>query len=256
MTKALAPHKPTAVVAAEAEPSKPASLMAFAEMALRSPDITVEKLQAVLGMMKDAEAADAEAQFNQAMLRLQPRLPRIKKNGVVEYQDKQGKPLPAYTYAKWEDVDAAIRGIMHEEGFVLSFDSKRNMDGGGVIVYGELRHEAGHVEKREFALPLDTGGGKNNLQGYASSLTFGKRYVTQMLLNLIYEDQDDDGVKGGAPETLTPEQKAAILKLAGEVKADLPAFLAYMKAPTVEMIPAADYERATRALEQKRRAKV
>jgi hypothetical protein len=45
---------------------------------------------------------------------------------------------------------------------------------------------------------LDSSGGKNNIQGMGSSFSYGKRYTTTALLNIVTEGEDDDGARGGA----------------------------------------------------------
>ncbi len=195
----------------------PMSLLNFVAQAVSDPNIDVGKLEALLRMQREIVADDAKTQFNQAMARLQPKLPRIKKNGVVEYPVDKNKPqgpkAPAFNYARWEDVDAAIRPLLHEQGFTLSFNTRQRAgDGGGVVVVGELLHVGGHAKTAEFALPLDTSGGKSNLQGYASSTSFGQRYCAKMLLNLVFENEDDDGVSGGMVfVTVEQQQQLATL---------------------------------------------
>ena len=201
------------------------SLFDFVAMAVKDPSIDVAKLEALLRMQREITADESRIQFNQAMMRLQPRLPRIKKNGIVEFNDKSGNPKPAFKYARWEDVDTAIRPVLNEEGFSLSFNTApRTGEGGGVTVTGELLHVGGHSKSASIALPLDTSGGKSNLQGYASSTSFGSRYVAKMLLNLVFEGEDDDGVRGGM-EFITPEQAAQIDALIDETKTNKEHFL-------------------------------
>ena len=66
------------------------------------------------------------------------------------------------------------------------------------MVVGVLRHEAGHKEEAELVLPADVSGGKNPVQAVGSSLSYGQRYVTKLLLNLASRrlGEDDDGQIG------------------------------------------------------------
>ena len=54
-----------------------------------------------------------------------------------------------------------------------------------------------HGGRHVGALALDAGPGRNNLQAMGSSLSYGKRYCTEMLLNIVREGEDDDGRLGG-----------------------------------------------------------
>lgn len=232
------------------------SLLGFVAMAVKDPTIDVAKLQALLTMQREILADEARTQFNQAMNRLQMRLPRIKKNGVVEYPVDKNKPdgpkREAFKFAKWEDVDAGIRKLLNEEGFSISFNTAPRVgDGGGLTVTGELLHTAGHVKTASMTLPLDTSGGKSNLQGYASSASFGSRYVTKWLLNLVFEGDDDDGVAGGK-SYINTEMKQRITTLIREAKADLEKFLIFARAQSVDEILVEDYARVVNMLEKKK----
>lgn len=233
------------------------SLLGFVAMAVRDPNIDVAKLEALLRMQREIVADDAKTQFNQAMARLQPRLPRITKRGRVEYPVNKNQPdgpkALAFTYARWEDVDTAIRPILNSEGFALSFNTRQRVgDGGGLVVVGELLHVGGHAKTAEMALPLDTSGGKSNLQGYASSTSFGSRYVAKMLLNLVFEGEDDDGTAGGK-SYINEHMKERIVELLQESKADVKGFLDFMHASCVDEIEVADYTKAVNALQTKLR---
>jgi hypothetical protein len=197
-----------------AAPDSPStSLLNFVALAVKDPSIDVTKLEALLRMQREIVADDAKAQFNRAFLRLQSKLPRITKRGEVEYKGQK-----AFKFARWEDVDAAIRPVLAEEGFSLSFTTQpRQGDGGGLIVTAILRHAAGHSTETSIPVPLDSSGGKNSMQGYGSSLSYGKRYAATAALNIITEGADDDGKRGGT-RYITQEQTEelrALMKDAG-----------------------------------------
>jgi hypothetical protein len=99
------------------------------------------------------------------------------------------------TYAKWEDINDAIRPVLHEHGFALSFRVKRVEN--AISVTGILSHEDGHSEETTLELPSDTSGSKNAVQAVGSSLSYGKRYTAMALLNITSRapmDRDDDGL--------------------------------------------------------------
>lgn len=189
-------------VAPAAESNEATSLLGIIARAASDPAVDVEKMAALLGLQERVVARQAEAEFNQAFIRMQAALPRIKKDGTLEYPVDKNKPdgpkRKIASFAKWETIDAAIRPILETEGFALSFNTiPRPGDGGGLIVTAILRHRGGHSTETSIPVPLDTSGGKNNLQGYGSSMSYGKRYAATAALNLITEGEDDDGVRGG-----------------------------------------------------------
>ncbi len=246
-------------IAARPEPALPSaslpessSLLAIIARAASDPQVDIAKMQALLDMQERIIAKQAEAEFNQAFTRLVVRLPRIKKDGQVSYPDKQGNPKLAFKFAKLETIDSAIRPLLDEEGFSLSFNSVPRADGGGIIVTGTLRHTSGHTQSASIPLALDASGGKNNLQGMGSTFSYGRRYTTMMLLNVITEDEDDDGKLGGT-EFVNAAQVAEIEQLitSGGIPRD--PFLEWIGAVRVENIQAADFTTAKNALLKKAR---
>ena len=214
---ALTIPPPTRAVAIQEGPG--ALLTAIVQMA-RDPSVDADKLEKLLAMQERMEAREAERQFNQAMMRLPPI--HVKKNGTIDLTSKEdraagraGKSVP---FAKWEDMAAVVEPLLEREGFRLSFDSiPRPGDGGGLIVTGRLSHRDGHGRTASMPLPLDSGPGRNNLQAIGSTLSYGKRYAAEMLLNIVRDGADDDGVRGGQ-RFIAPDQAqeiAALMKRAG-----------------------------------------
>jgi hypothetical protein len=87
---------------------------------------------------------------------------------------------------------------MAEEGFTLSFDSKPHDR--GITITGTLLHRDGHSRSATMLLDEDRGPGRNNLQAMGSTLSYGKRYTAEMLLNIVREGDDKDGRAVIAPK--------------------------------------------------------
>lgn len=234
----------------DAAPEPPANnMLAVIERAAVNPAVDVQKMQQLLDMSERLQVRQAEIEFNQALARLSARMPRVKKNGRVELGQGKG----SYPFAKWEDIDRIIRPLMTEEGFTLSFNSAaRTADGGGLIVTGTLLHRDGHSIAASIPLALDTGPGRNNLQAMGSTLSYGKRYCAEMLLNIVREGDDDDGVAGGS-EPISDEECAELSRGLQETKSNLDIFLDYMGVAAIPDIQKRDLTRARNAIEAKRR---
>lgn len=230
------------------------SMMQMIERVVTNPNVNVEAMKAVLDMNRQLMRDQAERTFNQQMALMATEMPRIKKKGKVEYLvdskgPKDGPKQEAFKHARWEDIDAGIRPLLVKYGFSLSFTTEpRSGDGGGLTMVGRLSHKDGHFIEGRLAVALDNSGGKNNIQGMGSSSSYGKRYVTCMMLNIITENEDDDGT--GA-ECISTEQAVEIDLKIVEVKADKAAFLKYLKVPDVLSIRAKDYPKAITALKAK-----
>jgi hypothetical protein len=176
-----------------------AALMAAIIQFASNPAMDLDKFERLIALQERAEDRQAERAYNAAFVRLQGRLPRIKRDGSLEYPtDKtktDGPKRPISKYAKWETIDAGIRPILTEEGIGLSFRiAPRIADGGGLNVSAVLRHIGGYKDIGDpFPVSLDTSGGKNNAQAYGSSLSYGKKYAAFAALNIITEGEDTDG---------------------------------------------------------------
>lgn len=222
--------------------------LAVIAAAARDPQVDVAKMAALLELKERIDAKQAEIEFNQAMTRLQPRLPRVKKNGKIDLG--RGNPIP---FAKWEDVDFIIRPILAEQGFTLSFSSKPAPN--GVLMVCTLSHAAGHSRSSEMLLPPDAGPGRNALQAIGSARSYGKRYLTLDILNIVTEGEDDDGNKA-FPLTGDQVEKVRTLMDACEMDpASKRKFLEFAGASTIETIQRHRFNDVMEALRKKHRQK-
>ena len=207
-------------------------------------------------MQERLEDRDAEKEFNEAYARLQRALPRIDKKGEVKYPVNKNQPdgpqKHAFDYARYEDIDGLIRPLLNEEGFSLTYNTEPQANG-TILVKGALLHVGGHAKQAQIGpLPLDTSGGKNNLQAAASTFSYGKRYCATMLLNLVFEGEDDDGMRGG----MIFITKADVAEIEAEIEArgiDLPKFLEYLGVAELANIQAEDKAKAMNAVMLKKR---
>lgn len=203
----------------------PPSLLNFIASAVTDPAIDVTKLQALLDMQKQVVAAEAKRVFQVALHSAQREMPRVSKLGTID----TGKGI--MKFARWSDIDLVLRPIMERHGFALSFTSDAR-EGGGAVVTATLQHLLGHEMTASMSLPLDTGPGRNNLQALGSTLSYGKRYLAEMLFNIVRIDEDNDG--NGAPdrpEYLTTGEIGELNGLIKETKTDPKRFEAFVGLP-------------------------
>lgn len=189
-------------------------------------------------------ARNAKEAFASAFSEMQGDLPEI---------EERGKGHGNITYARWEDVNDAIRPVLSRHGFGLSFKTGRAAD--KITVTGILTHREGHSEETTIELPADQSGSKNAVQAVGSSTSYGKRYAATALLNLtsrLREDADDDGASAGAGEKISEKQLSKIRGLVEETNADIAKFCRYFRIPALPDIPASRFDDAVRALEAKR----
>jgi len=215
-----------------------AGFLAVIERAAINPDVDVEKMQRLLDMQERILNKNAEIAFNQAMARLQPVLP------VIEKKTKGHNSK----YAKYEDIEQKVRPLYTEEGFSLSFDSKRIDD--TITYYGTLSHVEGFSKTAQIDLPGDKTGNKNDIQAKASTLTYAKRYLISMLLNIVTVDEDDDGHKGGT-KTISPTEIKVLEDMIKRSGADREKFLGHLGVRNLEDLPDREFKKAETALQAK-----
>lgn len=159
-------------------------MLAMIERAARDPNVDVGKMEKLWAMKEHADAIHAKQAYDAAMANLQTELPDIPERGKAMVNGSV-----RYTFALWEDINAAIKPILSKHGFALTF---RIQPGEHIAVTGVLSHKAGHREETSISLPADTSGSKNAVQAVASSTSYGKRYTAGALLNLTSHGEDDD----------------------------------------------------------------
>lgn len=170
------------------------SLLDVIAKAARDPAVDMDKMERLFAMHERMQTRQAEVSFSDAMARMQPELPTIKKNGAIMHGEKK-----ISDFAEWPDINKAISPILSAHGFSLSFKPSNNNKQPSVTAV--LRHREGHKEEATLELPLDTSGAKNAVQAVGSSLTYGKRYAAVLILNITVEGEDDDG-SAAAPKTI------------------------------------------------------
>jgi hypothetical protein len=198
---------------------EPTNMLAVIARAAADPRTDVAKMQALLSMQKDIMADDSKRAFNLAFIALQNDLPSVGRDGKIEIRQKDaqgnrenGRVQQSTPYATFNNIMKTIKPLLNRHGFALSFSTEPAGD--RILVKGLLEGH-GHERSTAFPLPAETSGSKNNVQGWGSSMSYGKRYCTIALLNIVSdaaEDADTDGhagnfkpAKGGGMAEAPPE---------------------------------------------------
>ena len=244
--------------ATEVTPEHPAemasSLLAVIARAAADPHVDVDKMQRLLDMQLALMARAAEASFNQALARLQKRLPRITKRGMIGRGTDREIP-----YAKYEDICEVTLPLLYEEGFTVSYSERLTSNGNMMEVVATFRHIDGHSQTGSAFVPLtDDSGGKNKVQGGGSVYAYGQRYAYSKFLNIVTEGEDDDGTQE-AMRPIDEKQVGAIIDMIADIKDNGQAFseagfLKLMKVNKIEEITRGDFDKAVSALKDKRRS--
>lgn len=240
-------QEPSAPVVAEST-----SLIQVIERAASNPNVDIEKMERLLAMAERMNAKQAEVAFADALAALQPNLPYISEKGAIMVND-----VVRSTYARYEDIMQVLSPLLGSHGFSLTFDTAKP-DSGLTCYSGTLTHKAGHSRTATIYLPTDQSGSKNTVQALGSATSYAKRYLVQMLLNIVSRGQDDDG-QSATVEYITESQAADLQALIEEVGANKDGFLKWlstklkMTVDGLDKIPAKAYKDAVAGLESKRK---
>lgn len=221
------------------------NLLSVISRAAADPNVDIDKLERLLQVQERVIERNARAAYYAALAELQPELPVVSERGGIK--DRNGNVQS--TYALWEDVNEAIRPILAQHGFSLTFKVRRTE--GEIITTGVLAHREGHREETELSLPTDASGSKNAVQAVGSSTSYGKRYTAFALLNITSTGEDDDGQKGGAPDPVDNVRHKLLNDLADAVEADKVKFCKHLKIDSLKALPADKYDYALGLLKEK-----
>lgn len=170
-----------------------ASLMEVIMRAAKDKDMDVGKLDRLLDMHQRMCAVEAEQKFNVALTKAQAEMPMVIKKSV--------NPQTGSKYAKLEAVKIAIAPKISEHGFSLMFSEGKSDNPLKIRVLCDIRHDGGHSIQRHLDLsPDDTGQkgmpSKTKIHGEGSTFSYGCRYLTTMIFNIIIIGEDNDGNQG------------------------------------------------------------
>lgn len=189
------------------------SMLAMVERLALDDRVDAGKLETVMRVANQQQDREQEKEFYRDKNRAVRAMPVIRKDGkivIANKQDPNNRALDRVQghFEKWTDVQRAITPVLDANKMTLTHrightESK-------TIVIAVLTHDNGFREESgEMGLPLDTSGGKNNVQGAGSSQTYGMRYTTRAICGLRFEGgQDDDGLGIALPDEPLNDQQA------------------------------------------------
>jgi hypothetical protein len=205
-----------------------ANMLAVIARAAADPNVNVEKMRELLNMQKEIVAEEARTASIRAFIALQNDLPPIGRDGRIEIRAKDNKGertgavQQSTPYATFNNIMTVLKPLLKKHGFGLHFvtEPMANMPD-RLLVKGILEHDLGHVRTTTFPLGIEQSGSKNPVQGWGSTMSYGKRYCTIALLNIISEapeDRDTDGNPNKA--TLQPKKGGGFVDVEDAPKLD------------------------------------
>lgn len=219
--------------------------------AAKDPAIDSQKVRELWQIAREIRRDQAEMAFNTAMTACQAEMPVV----VGKTKNSQTGSF----YAALEEVDRVARPIYTRHGFALSFGTADCPIQGWYRETCTVSHRDGYSRERFADLPPDLVGIKGNpnktgVQGFGSTMSYGQRYLTKLIFNIVIAGEDKDGNKQpGAEGTLSAEQIAHIRKLLKEVNKTEPSLCRWAKVETIDEIFARNYDEVVKTIEAMRR---
>jgi len=156
--------------------------------AATDPNMDMAKLSALIDMRERVMKIQAKAAFDAAFSAMQADIPEIDERGKLVV-----KGTLRSTYARLEDIHAAIKPVLKEHGFAMRHRTEWPADRPNLIrIVGILAHREGHSEESVFEAPLDKSEYRTDIQSMGSTVSYGRRYTTLDLLNITTRGLDDD----------------------------------------------------------------
>lgn len=169
----------------------PAPAVSMFERLAMNPDVDVAKMERLIAMQERILQHQARSAFTRAFTRMQAELPEIDERGQIIVKGQLRS-----TYAKLEDIHKVITPILTRHGFAIRHRTEWPADKAGIIrIVGVLCHEDGHSEESAFEAQADTSEYRSAIQSMGSTVSYGRRYTTMDLLNIVTRGQDNDGQK-------------------------------------------------------------
>lgn len=200
------------IVAHEAPQQQAMQLLRDLVQASRDPAVDAGKTTALANLAMQMQDREAERRFRMAKHKALLEMPSITKKGAI--LNKQSAVQSRYS--KFEDIHRIVTPILASHNLILSFDIGH--EGQLVTVQPILAYSDGELAFEErgghMVLAVDTTGSKNATQGAGSAASYGKRHSMKAMLNIVEDDEDDDGRGGvqvvGGYETLSQEHRDLI----------------------------------------------
>ena len=221
----------------------------FLMQALSNPEIPADKLQIMLQMRREVLHDQAKEAYQEAFAAFSAEMPAVERDGMVELGDGKGR----YPFTTYEQMDKILRPLLVKHGFSLQFWSSDAENKDWIVVHGAL---IGHGWQREsvYPVPPDVGRGRNALQARGSAQSYAKRYIADLLCNIVRKGMDDDA-RRAMQAAIDPKQVAELDRLMKATNTSEATFLKMMVtgAETIADIQPRDYPRLLNALQEKAR---
>jgi len=207
----------------------------------------LDQLQKLMDLQERWEANEARKAYAVAFAAFKAAAPTVAKNKNVTYGE--GKNQTSYNHASLDNVVETLAPFLSAQGLSHSYKAEQ-LDGGAIRITCVLTHVLGHSESFALQSGPDQSGGKNNIQAIASTTSYLERYTFLGVTGTATGDIDDDGAHADH-DPISDEQKASIIEKMKATNTDVVRFLKVLAVPTLDDLPATEFDKAVRLLHKK-----
>ncbi|CDO48600.1 ERF family protein [Bartonella tribocorum] len=190
---------------------KPTAMELILERALEN-DVNLDRLKSLLELREKEIERQERKNFVRDLSTMQMEYQKIHKNATNTHTNSQYATLDKYL--------DAIKDSLSKYRFSL-FSRIKEQNSNAITVEMTLKHISGNEISTQGTFPFDTTGSKNNVQAVGSTITYARRYLLGMLLNIVSEDDDTDGnppIKKAFPQQINEIRRLIVQTQSEEAK--------------------------------------
>jgi hypothetical protein len=169
------------------------SMLAGLERLARDTSIPTDRITELFRLAERREQTLLKRVFNEDMNALQQVITQVVRD----------KPNPAFTsrYATEEQIDRAARPEYSRFGFSIRYGTAVPEVPGNIRVVCIVAHRSGYFEEHSLEAPaVPANRGVTQLQAVGGTVTYLKRTLIRMVLNLVTSDNPEDNDGGGSKD--------------------------------------------------------
>ncbi|WP_409361891.1 ERF family protein [Bartonella heixiaziensis] len=147
-------------------------------------DVGIDRLQRLLDLRDQEIKRQNYQNFVRDLSAMQTECQDIEKNSTNTHTNSK--------YATLDQYIDAVKDALATYDFAL-FSRIKSQTATNVTIEIILSHPSGNQISTEGTFPIDSTGSKNSIQSVGSTLTYARRYLLGMLLNVASKEDDTDG---------------------------------------------------------------
>ncbi|KEG17115.1 ERF family protein [Bartonella bacilliformis] len=160
-----------------------------------------------------------------------------------------------FTNSKYATLDYYIDGVkeaLAKHRFAL-FSKIKSQTTTNIVIEMTLAHPSGHKVSTDGEFPINGAGSKISIQSIGSTITYARRYLLGMLLNVASRDDDLDGNSLETVMPASPQQVTEIKQLIKTTHANEIRMLAFVKANSIAEMSDYQAQMALNSLKDRQR---